>query len=85
MRSHHETCHVTTVMCLFIVNKKKKKKNIKRNIKLRKINKRKMLVSKYTIILNALENKKIANELKILKIPLFTQNIAKIMLIKHSR
>ena len=36
------------VICLFIVNKKEKEKEIqkKRNIKLRKINKRKMLVSK---------------------------------------
>jgi len=25
MTSHHVTCHVTTVMCLFIVNKKKRK------------------------------------------------------------
>ena len=29
MTSHHVTSHVTTVMCLFIVNKKKKK--IKKN------------------------------------------------------
>jgi len=41
-------------MCLFIINKKKKKKNQKkRNIKSRKIDKRKgkILVSKCTIIL----------------------------------
>jgi len=35
---HHVICHVTAVMCLFIVNKNKKK----RNIKLRKIDKRKI-------------------------------------------
>ena len=31
MTSHHVTCHVTTVMCLFIVkeNKNKNKRNIK--------------------------------------------------------
>ena len=41
-------CHVTTVMCLFIINQKKI------NIKSRKINKkkRKILVFKYTIITN---------------------------------
>ena len=38
-----------------------------------------MLVFKCTIILNTLEKKKIANELKI---PLLTQNITKVMLIK---
>jgi len=45
MTSYHVICHVTAVTCLFIVNKKK------RNIKLRKIDKRKrkMLVSKHTI------------------------------------
>jgi len=43
----HIICHVTTVTYLFIINKKKEK-----NIKSRKINKkkRKMLVSKHTII-----------------------------------
>ena len=49
MTSHHVTCHVTTIMCLFIINKKKKKKKIKRNIKSRNIDKRKLLVSKCTI------------------------------------
>ena len=46
--SHHVICHVTTVMCLFIINQKKI------NIKSRKINKkkRKILVFKYTIITN---------------------------------
>ena len=29
MTSHHVTCHVTAVMCLFIVQKKKKKKKEK--------------------------------------------------------
>ena len=45
MISYYVICHVTTVTCLFIINKKK------RNIKLRKIDKRKMLVFKYTITL----------------------------------
>ena len=51
MTSHHVTSHVTTVMCLFIINKKEKEIQKKRNIKLRKINKRKikMLVSKCII------------------------------------
>ena len=40
MTSHHVTYHVTAVMCLFIINKKKKIKK-KRNIKSRKIDKRK--------------------------------------------
>ena len=52
MTSHHVTCHVTTVTCLFIIKiirKEKEKKNQKkRNIKSRKIDK-KMLVSKHTI------------------------------------
>ena len=45
MTPYHVTCHVTTVMCLFIVNKRK------RNIKSRKIDKRKrkMLVFQHTI------------------------------------
>ena len=46
--------HVTVVMCLFIVQEKKKEKEnyIKRNIKSRKIDKkkRKILVFKYIII-----------------------------------
>ena len=41
MTSHHVTCHVTAVMCLFIINKKKIKIKKKRNIKSRKIDKRK--------------------------------------------
>ena len=42
MTSHHVTCHVTTVTCLFLINKEKEKENQnKRNIKSRKINKRK--------------------------------------------
>jgi len=51
MISHHVTCHMTTVTYLFIVQKKKKRKENqkKSNIKSEKINKRKMLVSKYTI------------------------------------
>ena len=47
MTLHHVTCYVTTVTCLFIIEIKEKKK--KRNIKSRKIDKRKMLVFKYTI------------------------------------
>ena len=39
MTLHHVICYVTTVMCLFIINKKK------RNIKSRKIDKRKKNVS----------------------------------------
>ena len=39
MTSHHVTYHVTTVMCLFIIKEKEKKK--KRNIKSRKIDKSK--------------------------------------------
>jgi len=44
---------VTTVTCLFIVKNKNKNKIKKRNIKLRKIDKRKrkILVSKHTITL----------------------------------
>ena len=41
MPSHHVTCHVTTVTCLFIINKKKNKIKKKKNIKSRKIDKRK--------------------------------------------
>jgi len=41
MTSYHVTCHVTAVMCLFIINKKKKRIKKKRNIKSRKIDKRK--------------------------------------------
>jgi len=41
MTSHHVTSHVTTVTCLFIVNKKEKEIQKKRNIKSRKIDKRK--------------------------------------------
>jgi len=37
MTSHHVICHVTTATYLFIVNKRKRK----RNIKSRKIDKRK--------------------------------------------
>ena len=50
MTLHHVTYHVTTVTCLFIIQKKKKKK---RNIKLEKIDKkkRKMFMSKHTITL----------------------------------
>ena len=50
MTSHHVIYHITTVICLFIVNKKKNQKE--RNIKSRKIDKRKrkMLVFKCTII-----------------------------------
>ena len=50
MTSHHVICHVTSVTCLFIV-KKKKEDWKKRNIKSRKIDKRKrkMLVFKCTI------------------------------------
>jgi len=46
MISHHVTCHVTAVTCLFIVKEKK------RNIKSRKIDKRRerYLVSRHTII-----------------------------------
>ena len=53
MTSHHVTCHVTAVMCLFIINKKKKKIKKKRNIKSRKIDKRKrkMLVLMHIITL----------------------------------
>ena len=40
MTSHHVTYHVTEVIYLFIINKKKENQK-KRNIKLRKINKRK--------------------------------------------
>ena len=36
MTSHHVTCHVTTVMCLFIVKENKNKNKNKRNIKLGK-------------------------------------------------
>ena len=39
--SHHVTCHVTAVMCLFFVKKKIKIKIKKRNIKSKKIDKRK--------------------------------------------
>ena len=39
MTSHHVTCHVTTVTCLFIVNKRKEKEKL--NIKSRKIDKKK--------------------------------------------
>jgi len=44
---------VTAVMCLFIINKKEKEIQKKRNIKSRKIDKRKrkMLVSKYITII----------------------------------
>ena len=47
---HVPWCHVTTVMCLFIVQKQKQNK---RNIKLRKINKKKRKIFKfqYTITL----------------------------------
>jgi len=47
MTSHHVTSHVTAVICLLIINKKKKK----RNIKSRKIDKRKrkMLVLTHII------------------------------------
>ena len=49
--SHHVTSHMTTVTCLFIVNKKEKEIQKKRNIKSRKIDKRKrkMLVFMYII------------------------------------
>jgi len=52
MTSHHVMCHVTAVTYLFIIRNKNKNKNQKkRNIKSRKIDKRKrkMLVSKHTI------------------------------------
>ena len=54
MTSHHVTCYVTVVTCLFTVKMKKKKK---RNIKSRKIDKRKrkMTASKHTITSKTLE------------------------------
>ena len=47
MTSHHVTCHVTVITCLFIIQIIKRK----RNIKLRKIDKRKrkILVFKHTV------------------------------------
>ena len=63
MTSQHVICHVTTVTCLFVINKKKRKRKSKenqkkRNIKLRKINKRKrkILVFKCTIILRCYQD-----------------------------
>ena len=60
---HHVICHVTMVTCLFVINKKKRKRKSKenqkkRNIKLRKINKRKrkILVFKCTIILRCYQD-----------------------------
>ena len=52
MISHHVTCHVTAVMCLFLVKRKRKSKSKEKNIKSRKIDKRKrkMLVSRHIII-----------------------------------
>jgi len=49
---------VTTVICLFFINKKKKENQKKRNIKSRKIDKRKgkMLVFKHTITLKGYTN-----------------------------
>ena len=41
MTSHYVTSYVTTVTCLFIINKKEKEIQKKRNIKSRKIDKRK--------------------------------------------
>ena len=59
MTSHHVTSHVTSVTCLFIINKKEKEIQKKRNIKSRKMDKRKrkMLVSKCIITYNLLHNK----------------------------
>jgi len=53
MTSHHVTFHVTVVTCLFIIQKKKKEIQKKRNIKLGNINikKRKIFISKHTITL----------------------------------
>ena len=53
MTSCYVTCHVTTITGLFIVQEKQKQKQNKRNIKLRKIDKkkRKMFKSRYTITL----------------------------------
>ena len=55
MISCYVTCYVTTVTGLFIVQEKQKQKQNKRNIKLRKIDKkkRKMFKSRYTITLYA--------------------------------
>jgi len=41
MTSYYVTSYVTTVTCLFIINKKEKEIQKKRNIKSRKIDKRK--------------------------------------------
>jgi len=44
MTSYYVICHVTTITCLFTIQKEKEKENQnqkKRNIKSRKINKRK--------------------------------------------
>jgi len=56
MMSHPVTCHVTAVMCLFIINKEKEIQR-KRNIKSRKIDKRKrkMLVLMHIITVIAIE------------------------------
>ena len=72
MTSHHVTCHVTTVVtCLFIIQKK-----IKKKYKIQKIDKRKrkMLVSKHiiTIISSRLFQSKLY--LKILGIPYFVED-----------
>ena len=49
MTSHYVICHVTSVICLFIIKEKEKENQKKRDIKSRKINKRKrkMLVFKH--------------------------------------
>ena len=58
MMSYHVTCHVTAVTYLFIINKKKYKIKKKRNIKSRKIDKRKrkmlVLIHIITYILEAI-------------------------------
>ena len=68
MTSHHVICHVTTVTCLFIVQKEKEIQK-KRNINSEKIDKRKrkILVSKYIITICLFTNQFTCNQDKILQ------------------
>ena len=51
MTSHHVTCHVTTVMCLFIVQKKKKSKFKRKEIlNQEKIDKKKFMSKHITLL-----------------------------------
>jgi len=59
MTLHYVINHVTTVTCLFIVNKKKEKEIQTKNIKSRKIDKRKRKISVLICIITIRNHKEI--------------------------